>query len=56
MDIKLIFVPIMFLLLRMWSFVLDSVIVYTSDDVAEDFKNSRAAAALILLSVSTCIT
>lgn len=42
----------MFLLLRVWNFVLDVAIFYTSESTAEHFKQSHAAAALIMMSVS----
>ena len=56
MDIKLVFVPVLFLLLRVWNFVLDCLIVYTSEDTAKDFKESTAAAVLILMAVRQCDT
>ena len=52
MDVKLLFVPLLFLLLRVWNFVLDCLLFYTKDDVAEDFKESVGIAFLIMMSVS----
>ena len=47
MDVKLLFVPILFLLLRVWNFILDCFIL--SEE--EKFKESTAAASLILMVV-----
>ena len=49
MDIKLLFVPILFLLLRVWNFILDCFILYSSDEWK--FKESQTAAAFIFMSV-----
>ena len=51
-DIKLLFIPVLFLLLRVWNFILDTWIIYTPDHEAEQFKASRTAAWLIVMSVS----
>lgn len=51
-DIKLLIIPLMFLLLRVWNFALDVAIFYTPESAAEHFEQSHAAAALIMMSVS----
>ena len=50
-DVKLIFIPILFLLLRVWSFILDTIIVFNTE-TTEHFNESTTAAVFILMAVS----
>ena len=56
MDVKLLFIPILFLLLRVWSFLLDAFVVYPSNHTAMKFKESTAAAVFIMMAVNTAHT
>ena len=48
-DLKLIFVPLIFLLLRIWSSIIDVPVFYLHD---EEFTKTPVNAALVLLAVS----
>ena len=50
-DLKLIFVPLIFLLLRVWSAMLD-IPVYFAANKNEDFRETEANAALVFIAVS----
>ena len=51
-DLKLIFVPLIFLLLRVWSVITDVSAYYLADSKREEFSNTHAAAIILLLAVS----
>ena len=51
-DLKLIFVPLIFLLLRVWSFVIDIPAFYMSKEIWLHMRTTWTAAILSLLSVS----
>ena len=51
-DLKLIFVPLIFLLLRVWSFVIDVPAFYMSKEIWLHMRTTWTAAILSLLSVS----
>ena len=51
-DVKLLFVPLIFFLLRIWTSVIDAGLHYTNPTQEERFKCSTAAAGLTVLAVS----
>ena len=51
-DLKLIFVPLIFLLLRIWNAVIDVPVFYLSDEESSEFTRTQANAALVFLAVS----
>ena len=51
-DLKLIFVPLIFLLLRVWSFVIDIPAFYMPEEIWLKMRSTWTAAILSLLSVS----
>ncbi len=51
-DVKLIFVPLIFLLLRVWSAIIDVVYLFLTDDEAKWLLHSEITAAFVLLAVS----
>ena len=50
-DLKLIFVPLIFLLLRVWSAMID-IPVYFTPTKNEEFRETEANAALVFVGVS----
>ena len=53
-DVKLLFVPLIFFVLRIWSAIVDAVIFYSSSEsmIWERYRASTVAAAIIIISVS----
>lgn len=51
-DLKLIFVPLIFLLLRMWSGILDVVLFYQSEQTRLKFRGTIWNAVFVALAVS----
>ena len=51
-DLKLIFVPLIFLLLRIWSFIVDIPAFYLYEEAWLEFRRGWITAVLVLLSVS----
>ena len=51
-DMKLVFIPLVFILLRVWSVIVDPFIYFVDDDTRENFRMSPVAAILFLLRVS----
>jgi len=51
-DLKLIFVPLIFLLLRIWSFIVDVPAFYLYEEAWLHFIRTWTTAILVLLSVS----
>ena len=52
-DLKLIFVPLIFMIIRIWGIVVDIFTFYLSDDVKHRFEVSIIGALLILMKVRT---
>lgn len=50
-DLKLLFVPMIFFVLRIWTAVIDAGLHYTTRDQQKDFKCSQASAVLSVLAV-----
>ena len=53
-DIKLLLVPVIFFLLRIWNQVIDGILHYSyhDEDMIDGFKHSVVAAVLVVFSVS----
>lgn len=53
-DIKLLLVPVIFFLLRIWNQIINGILHYNSkdSDTRENFKHSVAAAVLVVFAVS----
>ncbi len=51
-DLKLIFIPLIFLLLRIWGAIVDIPSYYMSEHVREDFRKRHVVAVLIFFGVS----
>lgn len=54
-DLKLVFVPLIFLLLRVWSVITDVSVYYLADSKREKFSRTNAAAIIGLLAVSKTV-
>jgi len=54
-DLKLLFVPILFLLLRIWTTVIDFTVYYNANGDRMEAIQTRTIAALVILSVSESI-
>ena len=52
-DVKLLFVPLIFFLLRIWTSIIDTGLHYTHSAQQITFKCSLAAAVFAVLSVSS---
>ncbi len=51
-DLKLIFVPLIYMLLRVWSVAVDIAIYYLPAEQRMDYKSSDISIALLFLVVS----
>ncbi len=51
-DLKLIFVPLIYMLLRVWSVAVDVAIYYLPPDKRMDYRSSDVSAVLLFLVVS----
>ena len=51
-DLKLLFVPLIFFVLRIWTAIIDAGLHYTTSDQQKTFKCSQASAVLSVLAVS----
>ena len=54
-DLKLVFIPLIFIMLRVWSVIVDPFIYFVDDNTREHFRMSPASAILVLLRVSTLV-
>ena len=54
-DLKLIFVPLIFFLLRVWSAAIDVPIYFLSTSESEKFKMTAVAPAIVMIAVSLLI-
>ena len=54
-DLKLIFVPLIFFLLRVWSAAIDIPIYFLSTSKSEEFRMKKVALAIVMISVSLLI-
>ena len=48
------FIPVIFFLLTIWTAISDSILHYSNCNTAVKYRNSKFAAALVVLSVSVC--
>ena len=55
-DLKMIFIPLIFIFIRVWSLVVDSFDFYADRDLKYKFKNSTVGAILVLAKVNAPIT
>ncbi len=53
-DRKLIFVPLIFMFLRVWSLVVDISIYYLPEDLSDNYRKSSASAVFGILEVRDC--
>ena len=51
-DVKLIFVPLVFMILRVWSIVVDVCVYYLPLETSVKFRHSYASAVFAILEVS----
>ena len=50
-DVKFVFIPLVFILLRVWSVIADPFLYYVGNSMRAKFKQSPFSAVLILLRV-----
>lgn len=51
-DLKLIFIPLIYILLRIWSVAVSIAIYYLPDEQRMDYQSSKVSIALLFLVVS----
>lgn len=51
-DLKMIFIPLIFIFIRVWGLVVDSFDYYVDRDLKYKFKNSTVGAILVLAKVN----
>lgn len=50
-DVKFVFIPVVFILLRVWSIIVDPLDFFVSHDVRVKFRMTPISAVLVLLRV-----